>query len=515
MATQLFSGSDSTIAPGSLLLYGVVVAFIVYYVSTAIYCVYFHQLSHIPGPTFNKFSKIPFAMSLVRGNFHTQIHAMHEKYGELIRFSPNHISYTNPDAWKDIYNYRTSVPHFGKDKMNYITPINGVESIHSTPDDVAHNRQRRALAHAFSEKALKEQESLVQSYIDLLMKRLGEEVDGPKKGKTDLVRWLNWTTFDLVGDLTFGEPFNCLAKSDYHPWIALVFDSMRYSVWMVAAKQFPLLDRFLQRLIPKAVTQRMLDHHNLSVKKMDRRLAEKRDRPDFVAYLVERGGGLENISLEEMHSNSNLIILGGSETSATALSGAIYYLSRNPEKFQRLVKEVRDNIKTKEDFTLNKLAHLAYMNACLEESMRIYPPVCGYLPRTAPREGCVVAGKYVPPFTQASITPYAMSHYSRNFVDPDKFVPERWLDNERPTKYEGDNRNASQPFSMGPRNCIGKNLAWAEMRLILSKLVWNFEVEVCPESDNWINQKTYILWEKPPLVLQLRHRKDLPVSERA
>jgi cytochrome P450 len=196
----------------------------------------------------------------VKGSFHNDIRTLHEKYGEVIRFTPNHISFTCPDAWKDMYNYRTSVPHFTEDMMNYLTPVNGVESIHSTPGDAAHNRQRRFLSHAFPEKALREQEGPVQSYINLLIKQLHKERNSPKKSKVDFVRWLNWTTFELVGDLTFGEPFNCLASNDYHPWIAMVFDSMRAAIWMVATKQFPLLDRLLAKLIPKAVMEKMLEY---------------------------------------------------------------------------------------------------------------------------------------------------------------------------------------------------------------------------------------------------------------
>jgi hypothetical protein len=224
-----------------------------------------------------------------------------------------------------------------------------------------------------------------------------KNVTAQRNGKVDFVRWLNWTFFDLVGDLTFGEPFNCLASNDYHPWIAIIFDSMRAAIWMVATKQFPLLDRLLAVLIPKTVVEKMHEHHKLSVEKMDRRLATKTERPDFVTYLVDRAGGIDKINLDEMHSNSTLIILGGSETSATALSGGIYHLSQNPEKLDKLVQEIRTELKSKDDFTLNNFAHLPYLNACLEESMRIYPPVAGYLPRTAPKEGCLVAGHWVPP----------------------------------------------------------------------------------------------------------------------
>ena len=71
--------------------------------------------------------------------------------------------------------------------------------------------------------------------------------------------------------------------------------------------------------------------------------------------------------------------------------------------------------------------------------------------------------------TQASITPWAITHLKDNFRDSDKYVPERWL-KDRPSVYEGDKRDASQPFSVGPRNCIGKKSVFYP--LIISVLVF-------------------------------------------
>jgi len=279
---------------------------------------------------------------------------------------------------------------------------------------------------------------------------------------------------------------------------------MRAAIFVVATNQFPALASFLARLIPKAVMQKFKDHDALSAQKMDRRLATKTDRPDFVYYLL-RGKGEQELNLDEMHSNSTLLILGGSETTATALSGTIYHLCRHPDKLKKLVTEIRSSVNSEGELTLRKLAGMEYLNAVLEESMRIYPPVAGYLPRVAPKEGALVAGHWVPPGTQVSVTGWAITHSPDNFKDPDLFVPERWLGDHG--IYASDKREASQPFSVGPRNCIGKNLAWAELRSILGKLLWNFDIEVCEESRNWVNQKTFILWEKPPLYVQLTSRK--------
>ncbi|KAF2814564.1 benzoate 4-monooxygenase cytochrome P450 [Mytilinidion resinicola] len=481
-----------------VILLGSLSSIFLYFIATAIYNVYFHPLSSFPGPKFWAASSIPFSLSHMRGTFAFDIKNMHDKYGEVFRMGPNQVSFINGDAWKDVYAYRSDRPHFTKDKTNYFTPLNGVESIHSAKDDAVHSRHRRLLAHAFSEKALREQESLLKTYMDLLVIQLKKQ-----SGPVDMVRWLNYTTFDLIGDLTFGEPFGCLHDSEYHPWVAIVFQSMRASAFVVAGRQYPALASMLVKLMPKSLSQKIQDHWDLSVNRLNRRLATKTDRPDFMTYL-QRQTGEKGLSPEEMHSNAPLLMIAGSETTGTALSACLYYLTSNPTVFQKLRKEFDEAIKSEEDITITNTSELSYMTNVLNETMRIYNPVPGDLPREAPKEGITVAGYWLPPYTRASLGIYAATHSERNFRDPYEFVPERWDDNN--STYANDQKSAFQPFSTGPRNCIGKNLAWAEMRLILSKLLFNFDIELLPESRNWSDQKMYVLWEKHPLMLNLKPR---------
>lgn len=94
------------------------------------------------------------------------------------------------------------------------------------------------------------------------------------------------------------------------------------------------------------------------------------------------------------------------------------------------------------------------------------------------------------------------------FKHANEFHPERWLPKEqRPRDFLNDNLAASQPFSVGPTNCMGKPLAWAEMRLILARLFWYFEVEAVPDKPFvWEKQKMVMTVEKDPLWLKLRPR---------
>jgi cytochrome P450 len=94
--------------------------------------------------------------------------------------------------------------------------------------------------------------------------------------------------------------------------------------------------------------------------------------------------------------------------------------------------------------------------------------------------------------TGVAVAQYAAYRSSTNFARPDDFVPERWLD---PTLFPGDNKAVLQPFFVGGRNCLGQNIAWAEMRLLVSHMLWNFDIEAVDDL-KWVSQKSYYLWQK-------------------
>lgn len=103
--------------------------------------------------------------------------------------------------------------------------------------------------------------------------------------------------------------------------------------------------------------------------------------------------------------------------------------------------------------------------------------------------------------TSVGISQWAMFRSAANFADPDSFNPERWIDSAN--KIKNDTR-AFMPFSNGPRNCLGRSLAWAEIRIILAKIIWNFEILNKGLDYKWEEQLTFVMWEKKPLMIGLR-----------
>lgn len=465
-----------------------------------IYNAFFHPLARFPGPRLYGASNLPRIVHAVQGNAVVNYADLHDEYGPVVRVAPNELSYCSAQAWNDIYGPRPGqgqMPKYGGPENNS-EGFGRLNMINATIAD--HSRMRRLVAHAFSDKAMRAQEPIIQEYVDVLMKKL-EEREGQD---VDICAWLNYTTFDLTGDLAFGETFNCLTEAAFNPWVSLIFNNLKMMVYGNAARLIPGLSKLLMKLAPKEVIEQGIAHMELCKEKANKRLAATTDRPDIMSYIIKHNEKETGMSLEEIQAQSYVIIIGGSETTATALSGAVYFLCSNPDTMQELQKEIRAAFTNEKDITFTSVSQLKYLLAVLNESLRMYPPVPGNFPREVPKTGAMVDGLFVPSGSAVGVCQWAANHSAANFRDPYAFHPERWTGEE---KYAADTRDAFQPFSVGPRNCVGKNLAYMEMRLILARLLFNFNVELCAESNEWSKQRVFMLWEKGPLKVRLTKRK--------
>lgn len=176
----------------------------------------------------------------------------------------------------------------------------------------------------------------------------------------------------------------------------------------------------------------------------------------------------------------------------------MWYLSKpeNAHCLQRLQDEVRNTFATYKDLTGDAVSGLRYLNAVLEETLRIMPPAPVGPPRVSPGE--TVDGAYIPKGVYVSADLWSISHDPRNVENPQRFEPSRWLD--------GGKKPFSQPFLTGPRSCIGVNLAWLEMRLAAAKMVYSFDWQLAPGAvgQDWVQDcQLLLLWKKPKLMVKL------------
>jgi cytochrome P450 len=159
------------------------------------------------------------------------------------------------------------------------------------------------------------------------------------------------------------------------------------------------------------------------------------------------------MSLDELHSTAQLLMTAGTDTSAIGLSGTLYYLLANPDCLAKVTHEVRSAFSSMDDVTYESLARQKYLDAALQEGMRLYPPVPTGPPRITPMPGWSICGHWIPGGVNVHISHYATSRFPDHFTDPEAFHPERWLGEE---KFRDDQLDAVQPFNYGPQNCLGK-----------------------------------------------------------
>ncbi|KAG6363896.1 hypothetical protein INS49_008999 [Diaporthe citri] len=412
------------------------------------YCVYqliFSPLRKFPGPKLWAVSYIPYVRLYTSGNGHREILRLHQKHGPIVRVGPTHLSINHPDGMQDVRGHRK-------------TGENPKETIHAIPnrDNIIganredHQRFRRALAHGFSAQSMLAQQPVIKHYVDQLFGKLHEASEGGTR-PVDIERWFNFTTFDVIGDLAFGEPFGCLEGGKYHPWVDIIFKSIKNMAFLTASRRLSWIGPLLMMTVPRSLGTKLAENKELSRQKVRKRLDLGAGRPDFMDAMIRKSEYAgSTISFEELTSNAFILIVAGSETTATLLSAATFFLATNPASLAKLNDEVRSTFQSEDQIDMLSVQNLKYLSAVLDESMRCYPPVPSSSPRIIGEGGDRIIGEFIPEGTSIDVWQWAVYNNPDHFAMAEKFIPERWLDDP--------------------------SLANAEMRLILARLIWNFEI---------------------------------------
>lgn len=202
---------------------------------------------------------------------------------------------------------------------------------------------------------MREQDPIIRGYVDLLIRRLHEN---SKNGSVPLNmrEWYNWTTFDIIGDLGFGSSFGCLQDSAYHPWVRLITHSFKETSYFHALIHLGF-QPIVNQLFNWGIMAKNKEQFALVKNKIQERMKLGMERPDLIEGLIKKKDELQ-LDLEKLVHNSNILILAGSETTATLLSGATYLLTTHPDKLARVTNEVRSAFKSEDEITLSSVGNL-------------------------------------------------------------------------------------------------------------------------------------------------------------
>lgn len=195
-------------------------------------------------------------------------------------------------------------------------------------------------------------------YMDLLIHNLRK--DAKASTQTNIAAELNYLTFDLIGDLAFASPFNALKDRKEHPWMATFFKSIIENTILGNLFGFPLLVHFVA-LFANSLRKASMRQMEYTQEKVKKRIRQGTQRPDFITQVLENND-LEDTSkgmtLAEIDITFNSIMIAGSETTATLLSGCMYLLAKNKGVADGLKLEVRRAFEDADEITVVKVSSI-------------------------------------------------------------------------------------------------------------------------------------------------------------
>ncbi|KAF5251100.1 hypothetical protein FANTH_3773 [Fusarium anthophilum] len=474
----------------------------------AIYRLFFHPLAQYPGPKLAACSQLWFIQAWTSGRYpFVMRQQVHDKYGDVVRIAPNELSFRSPVAYKDIYGRVSKEAQFLKSEVLYSTGSTAMRpNIVFSRDPQDHRQQRNEISHAFSGHSLIEAQAVIEDYTELFVTQLLEK-GGPGTKGVDVSIAYNWLTFDIIGQLTFGEPFDCVKLWKHSEWVTLILDFAAQLSLGTVLNRLSVPTFCLSLFMPTSLKNNLISHDQITDGKIARLIQDNKAQDDKQERSLRKsyffGRTLREGEFEPVHlrEQAKVMMLAGSETTATFLAATTYFLLSNPETLVKLQKEIRSAFSSKKEITKDSALKLQYLSGVIEEGLRLFPPAPFGLPRVCP-PGAMIDGHAVPEGTIVSVDSFAMSHDAWNFSDPDVFRPERWVGGG--TK---DDLAASRPFSIGRRACLGVKLAYMEARTILAMMVYTYDWELINPDLHWFDEvRFHMTWKKPELLVRFHPR---------
>ncbi|KII89837.1 hypothetical protein PLICRDRAFT_52981 [Plicaturopsis crispa FD-325 SS-3] len=440
----------------------------------------FHPLAKIPGPFLNKITKFRMAYISHQGKMHEYYQNLHRKYGDFVRIGPNEVS---------IADVGSIIPLMGANgwpkgpNWDGRIPAQTTRSLIALNNAKEHARRRQFWNRAFNSSALKDYEPVITRRSIELAEQLEKQ-----KGPLDLSRWLCYFTYDFMSDMVFGGGTDMLHDHDKDGLWHMLDGGQPLSLFL---GHVPWLAQYWMKL-PGAGSD-LIKHMKMARARAFRRASAGSVTKDLYYYLNDEGG-YEPVrpSMSQVVNDGGLAIIAGSDTTSITLANLFYFLMANPKAYKRLQEETDKFFPPGENvFDASQHAQLHYLNAVINETLRLYPPLMSGSQRAAEKGhgGKALGPHYLPEGTQAFIHTYSLHRDPRNFFPaPEEFAPERWLPADQPGSFHAPgfkgevrhNTAAYIPFSFGPAVCVGKNLAYQEMRMTISLLVQKFELAFAP-----------------------------------
>lgn len=454
-------------------------------------------LNRIPGPVKHKLSEWPLVIAITKGKSHVTMQDLHRQYGPIVVLAPGMVGVSDPEAIRRILvteDWPKSHAIYANFRQDPERP-----TLLAFTDKKAYSQRKRLVSSSFGIRYIRGMEPIMRECVAVAIDQVSAACDNSQGAAViDVHRLIRALAVDIIGATVFGETFN-VVKQGSHPLPLKIERSLvlsgifQFLPWLKGLPWFPTRDPYI-------------DQFTLGIVNRRRTTMTDDPRQDLLQKLVEavddRPGSLFRTS--DLQDEAVVLLTAGSETTANAEIFLLMLLAKNPEKLKKLHAEIdRCYPDAKQETTAESSPEMPYLQACIDETMRLYAAMASGSPRETV-EDTEILGYQVPRGTTVFPTTATLHLDPSVWTEPEEFIPERWI--ESSPNGPKQPRAPFYPFSAGSRVCIGKHFALQEIFLSIVTLLRKFTLEYVPGQDESTVFRVALQLQAGKYMMKIRHR---------
>ncbi|KAJ2998564.1 hypothetical protein NUW58_g281 [Xylaria curta] len=479
-----FLGSNASLTAIITLLISVA-----WYMATVIKSWY--RLRQFPGPLCASFSYLWGYFAMATGCMHLRLAKEQDKYGKIVRIGPNELLIYDPQTLWRINNVRSSYGRGAWYGSIQFDPYG--HSVLSEPDTAKHDKRKAKLAAGYAGKGMVDLEANVDSQLAVLVNLLRTKYLA--KGESHVVdfsRLIRFFQVDIVTLAGSGEPWGDLkTETDQFDFISIAdsFVPFLHSFMMIPLLRDFFASKFFLKLAgPKHTDKKGMGRFlgivkNAVAKRFDEPSHDKQSKGDMLDEWIRNG-----MTRRECELELAVQVPAGSETSTTAIRGIMLHLLSSPQVYRRLQDEITAGIqegRISSPITNEEAKQLPYLQAVINEGLRMVPPAITGFPKKVPAGGDTLCEKFVPEGTDIFVNFWSMLRNKEVFGDDaEVFRPERFLECSEEKRSELM-RNIDLAFGHGRWQCPGKTLAWLELNKVFVEILRICDLQIVNPQTPW------------------------------
>jgi cytochrome P450 len=443
------------------------------------------QNKPIPGPS--RMGLLKQASRLLRNDTATMLMDLRQRYGRIVRLRTptdgneaylladpkyvQHVLESNQDNYRKAAVYRNELSElFGRGLL--------------TSEGDHWSRQHRIIRPMFRSNSVNSFADLVAEQTDIMLERWAEQAE--RGGSIQLLSEMERVTLLIIGRAMFSTDMETYAED-----IAAALDVLRTEFQRQTNSVRPTAPDWMPTPHNRQVSTARDRLNTIVYDLIEQRRGNADSYDDLLSMLMsardEETG--ERMDDEQIRDEIMTFLLAGHETTAAALTWTWYLLARNPTIHEHLHDQITSEGLPADVFSLGG-DDPSYVKQCVQEAMRIYPPVPVFVRET--RTSDTIDGYEIPAGSEVLLSQYVVHRDPELWNAPSEFRPERFASGTTCPRY------SYFPFGGGTRICIGRQFALMESQLILSRAVGRFRLDLqSPTAEPGVNSAVTMVPDEP------------------